>query len=192
MAWWSKLFIGRELSIREEKKKKAYKTIVVIMFTKKTHVDIKKLTLKIQDSKKDTASRLRHLKTISGNNTITIERKCPTSPTLVHGGNGRIRWTEIVIFLQVACVWSSYEFETFCSRFIIEKTNKKVICDWRECVCGKWIDMCVSIEVGGLPSVWFYIFELVLCCLVTLTRSVYVSLCSSRVCFSAVFIANGI
>lgn len=37
------------------------------MFTKKTHVDIKKLTLKIQDSKKDTASRLRHLKTISGN-----------------------------------------------------------------------------------------------------------------------------
>ncbi|XP_055321595.1 probable Rho GTPase-activating protein CG5521 isoform X1 [Sitodiplosis mosellana] len=34
------------------------------MFIKKTHVDVKKLTSKIQDSKKDTASRLRHLKTI--------------------------------------------------------------------------------------------------------------------------------
>lgn len=36
------------------------------MFTKKTHADVKKLTLKIQDCKKDTASRLRHLKTILG------------------------------------------------------------------------------------------------------------------------------
>lgn len=36
------------------------------MFIKKTHIDVKKLTSKIQDSKKDTASRLRHLKTILG------------------------------------------------------------------------------------------------------------------------------
>lgn len=36
------------------------------MFIKKAHVDVKKLTSKIQDSKKDTASRLRHLRTILG------------------------------------------------------------------------------------------------------------------------------
>lgn len=42
------------------------------MFIKKTHVDIKKLITKIQDSKKDTASRLRHLKTILGKNTQTL------------------------------------------------------------------------------------------------------------------------
>ncbi|XP_058057907.1 probable Rho GTPase-activating protein CG5521 [Anopheles bellator] len=34
------------------------------MFTKKTNIDLKKSTLKIQDSKKDSAARLRHLKTI--------------------------------------------------------------------------------------------------------------------------------
>lgn len=36
------------------------------MFTKKSQADIKKSTLKIQDSKKDSVSRLRHLKTILG------------------------------------------------------------------------------------------------------------------------------
>lgn len=36
------------------------------MFIKKTHIDVRKLTSKVQDSKKDTASRLRHLKTILG------------------------------------------------------------------------------------------------------------------------------
>ncbi|CAD7084282.1 unnamed protein product [Hermetia illucens] len=34
------------------------------MFTKKSHIDVKKSTLKIQDCKKDSATRLRHLKTI--------------------------------------------------------------------------------------------------------------------------------
>uniref|UniRef100_A0A2M4A455 Putative rho gtpase-activating protein n=1 Tax=Anopheles triannulatus TaxID=58253 RepID=A0A2M4A455_9DIPT len=34
------------------------------MFTKKTNIDLKKSTQKIQDSKKDSAARLRHLKTI--------------------------------------------------------------------------------------------------------------------------------
>ncbi|XP_055382867.1 probable Rho GTPase-activating protein CG5521 isoform X2 [Condylostylus longicornis] len=34
------------------------------MFTKKSHADVKKSTLKIQDYKKDSATRLRHLKTI--------------------------------------------------------------------------------------------------------------------------------
>lgn len=36
------------------------------MFTKKTNIDLKKSTQKIQDSKKDSAARLRHLKTILG------------------------------------------------------------------------------------------------------------------------------
>lgn len=36
------------------------------MFTKKSHADVKKSTLKIQDSKKDSASRLRHLRTVLG------------------------------------------------------------------------------------------------------------------------------
>lgn len=39
-----------------------------IMFTKKSNIDIKKSTLKLQDGKKDSASRLRHLKTILGKN----------------------------------------------------------------------------------------------------------------------------
>lgn len=34
------------------------------MFTKKANIDLKKSTQKIQDSKKDSAARLRHLKTI--------------------------------------------------------------------------------------------------------------------------------
>ena len=37
------------------------------MFTKKSHADVKKSICKIQDSKKDSATRLRHLKTILGN-----------------------------------------------------------------------------------------------------------------------------
>ncbi|XP_073814692.1 probable Rho GTPase-activating protein CG5521 isoform X1 [Musca autumnalis] len=37
------------------------------MFTKKSHADIKKSTAKIQDCKKDSASRLRHLRTILDN-----------------------------------------------------------------------------------------------------------------------------
>ncbi|XP_030369625.1 probable Rho GTPase-activating protein CG5521 isoform X2 [Scaptodrosophila lebanonensis] len=37
------------------------------MFTKKSHADIKKSTAKLQDSKKDSASRLRHLRTILDN-----------------------------------------------------------------------------------------------------------------------------
>lgn len=36
------------------------------MFTKKSHADIKKSTAKLQDCKKDSASRLRHLRTILG------------------------------------------------------------------------------------------------------------------------------
>lgn len=36
------------------------------MFTKKSHADIKKSTGKFQDCKKDSASRLRHLRTILG------------------------------------------------------------------------------------------------------------------------------
>lgn len=36
------------------------------MFTKKSSADVKKSTLKIQDFKKDSNSRLRHLKTILG------------------------------------------------------------------------------------------------------------------------------
>lgn len=36
------------------------------MFTKKSNIDLKKSTAKIQDSKKDSTARLRHLKTILG------------------------------------------------------------------------------------------------------------------------------
>lgn len=36
------------------------------MFTKKSSIDVKKLILKVQDSKKDSASRLRHLRTVLG------------------------------------------------------------------------------------------------------------------------------
>lgn len=50
--------------------------------------------------------------------------------------NGRIRWTGIVIYREtiIACVWSNYGFETFCSRIIIEKTSEQNVCEWRECV----------------------------------------------------------
>lgn len=34
------------------------------MFTKKSHQDVKKSTVKIQDSKKDSATRLKHLKIV--------------------------------------------------------------------------------------------------------------------------------
>lgn len=36
------------------------------MFSKKLHADVKKSTLKIQDLKKDSATRLKHLKIILG------------------------------------------------------------------------------------------------------------------------------
>lgn len=36
------------------------------MFTKKSHQDVKKSTVKIQDSKKDSATRLKHLKIVLG------------------------------------------------------------------------------------------------------------------------------
>lgn len=42
------------------------------MFTKKSHADVKKSTAKLQDCKKDSASRLRHLRTILGNETPTL------------------------------------------------------------------------------------------------------------------------
>lgn len=37
------------------------------MFTKKSNIDVKKSIAKIQDSKKDSPARLKHLKTILGN-----------------------------------------------------------------------------------------------------------------------------
>lgn len=37
-----------------------------IMFTKKVHADVKKSTLKVQDFKKDAATRLKHLKIVLG------------------------------------------------------------------------------------------------------------------------------
>lgn len=36
------------------------------MFTKKSHQDVKKSTVKIQDSKKDSTTRLKHLKIVLG------------------------------------------------------------------------------------------------------------------------------
>lgn len=36
------------------------------MFKKNSHIDVKKSTAKIQDIKKDSATRLRHLKAILG------------------------------------------------------------------------------------------------------------------------------
>lgn len=36
------------------------------MFSKKTHIDVKKSTAKLQDAKKDLATRLKHLKIILG------------------------------------------------------------------------------------------------------------------------------
>lgn len=36
------------------------------MFSKKLHVDVKKSTLKIQDVKKDSATRFKHLKIVLG------------------------------------------------------------------------------------------------------------------------------
>lgn len=38
----------------------------VVMFTKRSTADVKKSTGKIQDSKKDSATRLRHIKTVLG------------------------------------------------------------------------------------------------------------------------------
>lgn len=42
------------------------------MFTKKSHADVKKSTAKLQDCKKDSASRLRHLRTILGKYKLEI------------------------------------------------------------------------------------------------------------------------
>lgn len=36
------------------------------MFTKKVHADVKKSTLKVQDLKKDSTTRLKHLKIVLG------------------------------------------------------------------------------------------------------------------------------
>lgn len=58
-----------------------------IMFIKKTNVDVKKLTLKIQDGKKDTASRLRHLKTILGEWRMGRDSPCSTSALALHETN---------------------------------------------------------------------------------------------------------
>lgn len=41
-------------------------SIYTDMFTKKSHQDVKKSTVKIQDSKKDSATRLKHLKIVLG------------------------------------------------------------------------------------------------------------------------------
>lgn len=44
------------------------------MFSKKLHVDVKKSTLKIQDVKKDSTTRFKHLKIVLGENLITFHR----------------------------------------------------------------------------------------------------------------------
>ncbi|KAG8223110.1 hypothetical protein J437_LFUL014249, partial [Ladona fulva] len=44
------------------------------MFSKKIHADVKKSTQKIQDPKKDTATRLRHIKIIIDNADIEEAR----------------------------------------------------------------------------------------------------------------------
>lgn len=46
------------------------------MFTKKSHADIKKSTAKLQDCKKDSASRLRHLRTILGKSNNNRRKTC--------------------------------------------------------------------------------------------------------------------
>lgn len=43
-----------------------FQSILNIMFTKRTSADLTKSKLKVQDSKKDSASRLRHIKSILG------------------------------------------------------------------------------------------------------------------------------
>lgn len=45
------------------------------MFTKKSHQDVKKSSVKIQDSKKDSSTRLKHLKIVLGEKYLCIYNK---------------------------------------------------------------------------------------------------------------------
>lgn len=45
------------------------------MFTKKSHQDVKKSSVKIQDSKKDSSTRLKHLKIVLGEKYLSIYNK---------------------------------------------------------------------------------------------------------------------